>query len=68
MTNDKQCPVCNEANLCHVAEDKNIADCWCKDLSLEATIRKKIAGQYNRKQCLCAACIKKFNADFYSAS
>lgn len=68
LANEKLCPVCNGANLCSMANDKNAKDCWCKSLSLESAVKESITQRFTQQQCICEACIKAMNTEFIDAA
>jgi len=48
------CPKCGQVNRCAVAQGGNIEDCWCAQITMDASFFTSI--EIN-KQCLCSACV-----------
>ena len=55
---EKKCPFCKGLNLCQV---QSIDACWCKTLTIPASLIALVPSHLQRKSCICSACVRLYN-------
>jgi hypothetical protein len=58
-SNQPQCPLCNNQNLCGVSNTTK--PCWCTLEKVPSALIQGVPDAEKGKICICQACIKKFN-------
>jgi hypothetical protein len=52
------CPLCQQNNCCDVASPQG---CWCLLEKVPNALIQKVPDDKKGQNCICQACIKKFN-------
>jgi hypothetical protein len=57
----KQCPICHQANFCLQAETAASKDaaCWCAKVDFPPAVIKKIPENLQNRVCICQSCLQK---------
>lgn len=61
------CPLCGQSNLCDMAACGTGDGCWCKEERFSEGLMAKIPAEKRGQACICRACVRRYNTQFYEA-